>query len=392
MQLPIVLVLGLVSIGVSYNQRMLDPLTVLIGREAMVDVACVVMLSPAFTLPYALGQPFLGPIADAFGKALVLRVCLSILTLSTVIMVFVHDFTLLFWLRVLAGTAAGGVIPVALALIADRTPVAERQLVLTRFMLTLTLSQLFATPISAFVAETTGWRSVLLIAILLGLGGLALLVWQVPPRVGVQRVPFSVSRALATYRDILATPKARACYAAVAAEGAFAFGITPHIAPFLAERNFGGVSEAGYILAGMGIGGVLYSLIAGWLVRRYRAFTIMYMGGVVLATGVVSVAFAPGWTWMAVAYAFIGFGFYMLHSGLQAQVTEVMPAARASVISLHAFFFFMGIAGGPLLYTWSEAIIGAKATMVLNGLALLAVSLVATALLSRWHDRSGAQN
>ena len=384
MQLPIVLVLGLMSIGVSYNQRMLDPLTVLIGREAMVEVARVVMLSPAFTLPYALGQPFLGPIADSVGKALVLRVCMVVLTLATVAMYFVHDYNVLFWLRVLTGLAAGGIIPVALALIADRTPVEQRQLALSRFMLAMILSQLFTTPVSAFIAAATGWRSVMLVAVVLGCFSLFLLVWQVKPRAGAVRPPFSVSRALETYRSILSDPRARACFVAVAAEGVFVFGMTPHIAPFLVERQFGDVAEAGYILAGMGLGGILYSIAVGWLVRRYEAFAIMRIGGVMLAAGVAAVAVAPGWQGIAAAYAAIGFGFYMLHSGLQVQVTEVMPGARASVVSLHAFFFFLGIAVGPLVYGWGAAVIGATATIVMNAVAIFIVAMAATTLLARW--------
>jgi len=37
MTLPLVLVLGCVASAISYNQRMLDPLTALIARELLVD-------------------------------------------------------------------------------------------------------------------------------------------------------------------------------------------------------------------------------------------------------------------------------------------------------------------------------------------------------------------
>lgn len=381
MVLPLVFVLGFVSIGVSYNQRMLDPLTVLLAREMAVDVARIVLLSPAFTLPYALGQPFLGPVADAIGKARVLRLCMIVLMLSAVATLFVRDYATLVGLRLLAGLAGGGIIPVSLALIADRTPVERRQVAMSHFMLVLIISQIFTAPVSAFVAQTINWHATVAVSLILSAFGILMLFWQVRPNPAAVRTPFSIVNAARTYRRILSDARARMCFLAVHAEGVFIFGITPHIAPILEARGQGGTTEAGYVLAGMGGGGIVYAMLVSRLVKRFDIFSLMKAGGVMVTLGLLATAFAPNWPSMVAGYAALGFGFYMLHSGLQTRVTEVLPTSRASVVSLHAFFMFLGIASGPVIYEWAARHIGITPTLLVFAASILLVSASAASFL-----------
>ncbi len=69
------------------------------------------LLSTAFALPYALIQPVLGPVGDALGKERVVVACLFVLTLALGACIVAGDIGTLFGLRMLAGAAAGGVIP-----------------------------------------------------------------------------------------------------------------------------------------------------------------------------------------------------------------------------------------------------------------------------------------
>lgn len=383
MTLPLVVVLGIVGIGVSYNQRMLDPLTVLLARDLAAEVSNIVLLSPAFTLPYALGQPILGPVADAVGKARVLRICMATIIVSAVATLFVTNYPLLVALRLLAGLAAGGIIPVSLALIADRTPVEERQVAMSHFMLVLVVSQIFTAPVSAFVAQRFHWHATVIVALVLAAFAYAMLMWRVKPNPNALRTPFSIMNAARTYRIILADARARTCFAAVLAEGIFIFGITPHIAPILEQRGLGGATEAGYVLAGMGGGGILYALMVTRLVKRFDIFTLMRAGGVLIAAGLFATALSANWQTMAAAYAVLGFGFYMLHSGIQTRVTEVMPSARASVVSLHAFFMFLGIAGGPILFGWADVRFGLLAPLLVFAFGILIASTGAASYLKK---------
>ncbi len=46
----------------------------------------------------------------------------------------------------------------------------------------------------------------------------------------------------------------------------------------------------------------------------------------------------------------MGWGFYMIHGCLQVFASELSAEARATALSLHSFFFFMGQTVGPIAY------------------------------------------
>jgi MFS family permease len=81
-------------------------------------------MATAFSISYAVGQPFLGPVADAVGKARTILVSLAALSLMLLASAFVVQFETLFIIRMLMGIFAGGIIPVAMAAIGDRAPMA----------------------------------------------------------------------------------------------------------------------------------------------------------------------------------------------------------------------------------------------------------------------------
>ena len=385
--MPYLFVLGCLGLVASFNQRMLDPLTPLIAREIGVATDLVVMLAPAFTLPYALGQPFLGPIGDSFGKALVLKIALLVLVIATGLTAIAPSYEILFALRVVTGIAAGAIIPTSLAIIGDRYPLEQRQVALSRFMIALIVGQLFSGPISAYLAQLSNWHAVPTFAAVLGLMGFVLTSIKIKPRVDAVRPKLSLSGSIATYRAILSNPVARACYFAVFAEGILVFGFTPHIALYLQGRNLGSVTEAGYIMAGLGLGGVIFAFVVKQLVQRFNPYSIMQTGGIVMGGGLAVVPFCPTWPMIVVAFGVLGFGFYMLHSGLQVQTTEVMPEARASAVSLHAFFLFLGIAAGPVVMGFLVASIGFASALVINGLSMLVVSWLAIHILAKSSGR-----
>ena len=67
---------------------------------------------------------------------------------------------LLFALRVLAGMAAGGVIPTSLGMIGDRVAMASRQVAISRFLAAVILGQLAGSSVSGLLAAWIGWRGV----------------------------------------------------------------------------------------------------------------------------------------------------------------------------------------------------------------------------------------
>lgn len=237
---------------------------------------------------------------------------------------------LLFLGRALAGLAAGGVIPVSLALIGDRFELHERQVALSRLLGAMLTGQLIGAIGAGTIGAAAGWRTVLGVGTGLVALALVLTLVQLVPRAEVERPAFSLARIRDAYAQVFANPRARICYTAVFVEGVCIIGILPYLSVLLERRGAGGVTEAGIVLAGLGSGGVLFTLLVPWLLRRLGGpMNLMRAGGAIAGAGLFCYALSPGVVSETLSFLVVGVGFYMLHNSLQTQATELAPERAA---------------------------------------------------------------
>jgi predicted MFS family arabinose efflux permease len=149
------------------------------------------------------------------------------------------------------------------------------------------------------------------------------------------------------------------------------------VAPLLEERGAGGPTQAGLALAGFAIGGLVYSVLIGWLMRTLGLRRMLMAAGLAAAVANLAIGFGSSWQFDAAALVLLGLGFYMLHSLFQTQVTELAPESRASAVAIHAFSFFVGQALGVVLIGWGLRSVGLLPTMALAALLILGVGLTA---------------
>lgn len=343
----LIAILAACGFASTFAGRAVEPLIAVIARDFAAEPRQIALLSAAYALPYALIQPILGPIGDALGKARIMRLCLALLAAALLASAAAPGPAALFGLRVVSGAAAGGVIPLALAMIGDRVEMAGRHVAISRFLLAVILGQLSGSSLAGVIEHGIGWRGVLALSASLALAACAMAVIGLGGPAAT--APFSPSRAVETYRGILGLPLARALFAFVFFEAIAIFGIFPYVAPLLEGRGEGGAFEAGLALGGFAVGGLAYSALVGWMLRRLGLGRMLVAGGLAAALALVGVGLARSWQVDAAAMAFLGLGFYMLHNSYQTQVTEVAPSARASAVALHAFSFFCGQALGVVL-------------------------------------------
>ena len=109
-------------------------------------------------------------------------------------------------------------------------------------------------------------------------------------------------------------------------------------------------SIAGVVIAGFGIGGLIYTIMVSRLLNSFGERRLMAAGGMLMAFCLVVIALRMPWPVEFANFVLLGFGFYFLHGCLQVYVTELAPAARASAMAGHSFFFFLGQALGPVVY------------------------------------------
>lgn len=370
----LILVLGACGFASTFTMRIVDPLVPTLAMEFTRTIPQVAAIATAFSFAYALGQPFLGPVADSVGKLRTISTCLGALAVLSLAAAFAGSFDMLTAARMVAGVAAGGVIPIAMAAIGDRAPMAERQIMLGRFLVLMIVGQMAGAACSGLIAEHLGWRGVFVMAgLIAGLAGL-LVVLVLKPRPNTLRPPLSFKGALASYAAVFANPRSKLLYGLVIVEGSLIFGMPPYVAAILQERASVGPSQAGLVIAGTGLGGIVYGVLTRLLVERLGPARMAVVGGVLMGGAYVLFAlpFLPWWSAIPI-FVLNGFGFFLMHGTFQAQATELAPTARGSAVALFACALFCGHALGPLMMGAALHLVGTSGAILLfaAGITLL---------------------
>lgn len=358
------------------GMRVADPLLALIGGDFGVSVGRTAPVVAAFTLVYGLAQPVLGPLGDRLGKLRLIAACMGLYGLASLASAFAPGLGLLVLLRALAGAFAGGLIPVAIALIGDTTSYENRQATLGRFMTGIVLSNLVTSPGSGAAGDVIGWRPVFAL-----LGAVALAA-AVPLWREARRFPPPVhgpgAGAVARYRMLLGRPAARRLLWLVAVEGGVAFAAPPFIGAFLVEGYGLSFSAAGLLLGAAGVGALVYTRLAGAMVRRFGERGLMVGGGAGMVVWLVGIAAAPPVPAVAALSFLGGFSLISFHGVLQARGSEMLPESRSTGMAAFAFSLFVGqaigagLAGLALTVAGYPALFAAAAAVM----AVLAVAAV----------------
>lgn len=364
-------ILCLACLGTSIILRITDPLVPQIADDFSVSAHSIALLASAFTFPYALGQPFLGPLGDSIGKTVVIKFCLGLVALSLATCMLAPNVETLFIARMISGVAGGGVIPLSLALVGDRFDFSKRQSALAKILAATLGGQIIGGILAGTLGTAFGWRAVMGFTTAAPVACFFMTQRHLDPGAKPNRAPLHLETIRANYLGALKNPRAKFCYTAVFVEGILVLGIVPYLAILLEEYKTGSVREAGLVLAGLGTGGIVFSLSVKHLLRILGGqMNLFRTGGVIAAAGFAAYAFTHNPVYEAFSFIVLGVGFYMMHNSLQTQATELAPDARGAAVALHAFSFFLGQAVGPILYGLGFKSLGTLPTLLISVAAL----------------------
>lgn len=369
-----VALLGAAAFIVTANVWLINPLLPVIAGEFGQSVGRAALIVSAYALPYGVCQLIYGPLGDRLGKLRVMTAALAVFALGTAACAFAPNLPALAALRMLTGAAAAALIPLSMAYIGDHFAYGERQVALGQFLALLGLGQVLGASLGGVFGGYLSWRAVFLLSGVVAVG-VWLALWRGaraypapprPPRVAGDH-PFL---------RLLRAPAARLVLAAVFVEGVFLFSGVAFLGSFLRERHGLPYLAIGFMLAGFGVGGMLYSRIVGPLVRRIGEGGLIQTGGVLCGACFAALALAGHWWPFVPLGVVLGAGNNLLHGTLQTRATELAPGARGAAVSLFAFCLFLGQGIGA-------ALLGA----IVNGpgyAPMLLLCGVTTTLLALW--------
>jgi predicted MFS family arabinose efflux permease len=369
--------------------RAVDPVIPQIAEDLALDTGTVALLSTAFALPYALVQPVLGALADTLGKARLMKAALAISAVAGLVGGLAPNFSVLLGARILSGMVAGGIFPIALALAGDLVPVARRQWAIGRLLAAAMFGNLLGSPFAGMVGDAIGWRGVFGLVTVVALVAFLAVMFGFRTGAPEARSRFDPAVVMAGFRTIIRNPLARVCFPAVLFEGIAVFGIFPYVAALLSARGEERAAIAGLVIAGFGIGGIIYSFAVSMLLGQFGERRLMLGGGAMLAASLVIVGLGMFWPVEFLAFALLGLGFYSLHGVIQIYATELAPRSRGLAMALHSSFFFLGQAIGPIAYRVGFAGLGVGATTLVAAATLALTSILCAIFLHRAPTTAG---
>jgi predicted MFS family arabinose efflux permease len=225
------------------------------------------------------------------------------------------------------------------------------------------------------IGDLIGWRGVFFVT---GAINLTALAFAMPGFRGMGETAgrFDPSTLIPNYRAIFRNPLAKYCFGAVFVEAIFLFGVFPYMATLLHTEGVTSASIAGIVIAGFGVGGIVYTVSVSWLLAYVGENRLMAAGGMVMAFGLIVIAMRAPWPVEFANFILLGFGFYMLHGCIQVYVTELVPSARGSAMAGHSFFFFLGQAVGPVVYGVGLNSVGVTPVLLVGAAALTATGWI----------------
>jgi predicted MFS family arabinose efflux permease len=378
---PALNIIALATFSAALSARALDPVLPHVAEDFSVSIATAASFAAAFAFTFAIIQPVLGAFADIFGKARLMIVALALLGFANILGAMATSIPLLYVSRILAGIGSGGVFPISLGLTSDLVGPDKRQIAISRTLAGAMTGNLLGATVSGLIGDFLGWRGVLAflgaivvvasIVVAIGFRGAAL---THPPRT-------SLSALKQGYRTIFSNRNAYICYAAVFIEGCCVLGLFPFIASFLFDLGQTSLSIAGIVIAGFAVGGLFYTMTVSRLLPVIGVNGMIIGGAALVGVQLMAVALGPEWRLQLLGLVLMGWGFYMIHGSLQVFASELSAEARATALSLHAFFFFMGQTVGPIAYGFGIQHAGKVPTLLAAGTVMIVLGFACAKLL-----------
>lgn len=358
--------------------RVTDSLLPQIAADFHTTVGAASVVVTVYLLAHGSVQLVIGPIGDRFGKYLCISIAAAIATLMVLACGLAPSLPLLIAARLGSGLATGWIIPFALAFVGDVIPYERRQQVIGTFLSGQILGQMFGQAAGGVLGDYFGWRTVFfMLAGLLAVAtaGLFHELLRNPVTHASSSPARKDSGLVADYIAVLRSPWSRTLISLAFIEAAAMFGAFAFVGADLHERFGVSFTLVGLFVGFFAVGGLIYSMSVGALVKRFGPVGLASGGGAVLAVAFVILAVEPV-AWIApLAILGTGFGFYALHNTLQTNATQMTPEARGTAVGLFSAGLYLGQTAGSAVggfifdrYTAVPVFLGAAAILLATGI------------------------
>jgi predicted MFS family arabinose efflux permease len=339
---PAVRLLQLTAFVSTLDRFAMPPMLLAIAHSLDVPLSEVVHAAGAYFLAYGLMQPVWGMVSDWLGLVRTMRLTLVAAATCSIASAFAWDSLSLGISRCLAGAFFGAAFPSTLIYLGDTVPARLRQGQITRLLVGVALGTAIASVGAGVLADVASWR-----VAFVATGVTALLLAATLGRLPRPAVSRAHATLMAPLLRVGRSPATLMVLGLAFTEGVVLVGALT-LLPAAVEATGTSSALAGTVTAVYGAAVLGFAWLVGSLSRRHHPSRLIALGAIasVLACAVMAASQVP-WVAAAVA-ALLGLGWAAMHSSLQTWATEVLPEARATVVSFFAGSLFVGSATAAL--------------------------------------------
>jgi predicted MFS family arabinose efflux permease len=361
-----IVLLALAAFNSGISLRCVEPMLPQLAGDFGTSVSAASFIVTAFALAYAAAVLIQGPLGDRFGKLRVVTIGTALAGAASLGCAAAWDVSSLAGARFLMAIFASAPMALGMAYIGDVVAMEERQATVARFVAGSIFGQTLGPLFGGVFADWAGWRSSFVVLGAVFILGAAIMYVRTRrdwPPLGPGR--FS---PLAIHASLLARSPVRWLVGIGVAETFCFFGAYVFLGAFFRVRFDLSFTVIGLLLAGYGVGGLVYSSMVPWLLRRLRDRGLVVAGGVLGFALFTATALATDWIYTIPCLVGLGIAFYLVHNTVQTKATEVAPDARASALALYASAWAVGQALGAAAGGTAVAMIGYAPTIAAFGL------------------------
>lgn len=360
----------------------MPPMLVAMAHDLHTPLGQIVRAAGAYFLVYGLCQPVWGRVSDRIGRVATMRWTLMGAGALAILSAFSVGPLMLVLTRGLAGGLFGAAYPAALIYIGDTVAADVRQRDIARLMVGVALGTALASIGAGIVADVLTWRLMFVVTGLAAILTAWLLRVLAEPTREHPVVSFGTSLAALGRSRVTLFVLLCAC-----AEGAVLLGTITLLPPAI-EHAGATTTIAGIATGVYGVSVFASSRLVGWLTSRWRSPGLILLGASAAVLSCLLLALAQTVLAAAIAAALLGLAWTSMHSTLQTWGTEVLPAARATVVSFFAGSLFVGSSLAAVLASGLADAGRYGVLFLINAVLAVPLGLAAASVRSRWHRPS----
>ena len=315
-----------------------------LAEDFSVSVSAASIVMTTYALAYAGSLLLQGPLGDRYGKLRIVTLGMALAGLASLGCALAWDVASLGLMRLATGMFASASVALGMAYIGDVVAMEQRQATIAHFIAGSMLGQMLGPLVGGALTDWVGWRvSFGLLGAVFVVVAAVLVVRTRPSWPAAVSAPF---RPLAVYRGLWSLPAMRWLLAVGIAETFFFFGAFAFLGAYLKARFDASFTVVGLVLAGYGLGGLVYSFTARLFISTLGERGMVLAGGAIGAVFFIALLLVPALPYAAVCTIALGIAFYLIHNTVQAKATEVAPQARGSAVAFYATSWALGQALG----------------------------------------------